>query len=174
MESERFRPLVTAKGRFVSVYLDDSRDTGDAVTTVEAIWRDVRKHLEDQEADQHVVANLEVAILQSQPAVGMQGRGVIATRDRVLFNEPLLSPPPVTELRASDYPYVMPLVERGRWRPTYVFAAVDHVGAGITLHQGDAVRQETVDAAAIPFTSLCPRGGTAMGTYSTRPKKPFA
>ncbi len=31
MESERFRPLVTAKGPFVSVYFDDSRDTADAV-----------------------------------------------------------------------------------------------------------------------------------------------
>ena len=163
MESERFRPLVTAKGRFVSVYFDDSRDTADAVTRVEAIWRDVRKHLEDQGADHHVVANLEVAILHGQPVVGRQGRGVIAMRGRVLFNEPLLSPPPVTELRASDYPYILPLVERGRWRPTYVFAAVDHVGADITLHQGDAVRRETVDGGGYPVHKPVSAGWNGYG-----------
>ncbi len=130
MESERFRPLATTQGPFVSVYFDDSRDTADAVTRVEAIWRDVRKHLEDQGADQHVVANLEEAILHGQPAVGSQGRGVIATHDRVLFNEHLVSPPPATVMRVSDYPYILPLVELGMWRPTYVFAAVDHVGGG--------------------------------------------
>ncbi len=163
MESERFRPLVIAKGRFVSVYFDDSRDTADAVTRVEAIWRDVRKHLEDQGTDQHVVASLEEAILRGQPAVGRQGRGVIATPGRVLFNEHLLSPPPVTALRASDYPYVMPLVERGRWRPTYVFAAVDHVGADITLHQGDAVRRETVDGGGYPVHKPVSAGWNGYG-----------
>ena len=118
MESERLRPLVTAKGPFVSVYFDDSRDTADAVTRIEAIWRDVRRHLEDQGADQHVVANLEEAILRGQPAVGRQGRGVIATHDRVLFNEHLLSPPSVTTLRASEYPYVLQRQCCGIHRPT--------------------------------------------------------
>lgn len=114
MESERFRPLARTQGPFVSVYFDDSRDTADAVIRVEAIWRDVRKHLEDQGSDQQGVANLEEAIVRGQPAVGRQGRGVIATHDRVLFNEHLVSPPPVTTLRASDYPYILPLVEHGR------------------------------------------------------------
>ena len=61
MESERFRPLATTQGPFVSVYFDDARDTADMVTRVEAIWRDVRKHLEDKGTDQRVVANLEEA-----------------------------------------------------------------------------------------------------------------
>jgi hypothetical protein len=52
MRSDRFHSVVTAKGPFVSVYFDDSGDTADAVSRLEAIWRDVRKHLEDQGADQ--------------------------------------------------------------------------------------------------------------------------
>ena len=67
MESERFRPLATVQGPFVSVYFDDSRDTADAVARVEAIWRDVRKHLEDQGTDQHVVANLEKPSCTANP-----------------------------------------------------------------------------------------------------------
>ena len=90
------------------------------------------------------------AILHGQPAVGRQGRVVIATHDRVLINEHLLSPPPATVLRISDYPYILPLVELGLWRPAYIFAAVDHAGADITLHQGDTVRSETVDGGGYP------------------------
>ena len=165
MESERFRPLARTQGPFVSVYFDDSRDTADAVIRVEAIWRDVRKHLEDQGSDQQVVANLEEAIVRGQPAVGRQGRGVIATHDRVLFNEHLVSPPPVTTLRASDYPYILPLVEHGRWRPTYMFAAVDHVGADITLHQGDTVRSETVDGGGYPVHKPATAGRSGYGDF---------
>ena len=165
MESERFRPLATTQGPFVSVYFDDSRDTADAVIRVEAIWRDVRKHLEDQGTDQQVVANLEEAIVRGQPAVGRQGRGVIATHDRVLFNEHLVSPPPVTTLRVSDYPYILPLVEHGRWRPTYMFAAVDHVGADITLHQGDTVRSETVDGGGYPVHKPATAGRSGYGDF---------
>lgn len=163
MKTDRFRPLATAKGRFVSVYFDDSGDTADAVSRRVAIWRDVRKHLEDQGADQQVVENLEEVILRGEPAVGRQGRGVIATPDRVLFNEHLLSPPPVTTLRASDYPYVLPLVEFGRQRPTYVFAAVDRVGADIMLHQGDDARSETVDAGGYPVHKAASAGVNAYG-----------
>ncbi len=165
MESERFRPLARTQGPFVSVYFDDSRDTADAVIRVEAIWRDVRKHLEDQGSDQQGVANLEEAIVRGQPAVGRQGRGVIATHDRVLFNEHLVSPPPVTTLRASNYPYILPLVEHGRWRPTYMFAAVDHVGADITLHQGDTVRSETVDGGGYPVHKPATAGRSGYGDF---------
>ena len=163
MKSESVRQLASTQGPFVSVYFDDSRDTADAVARLEAIWRDVRKHLEDHDADQQVVENLEEAILRGQPAVGRQGRGVIATHDRVLFNEHLLSPPPVTTLRASDYPYVLPLVEFGRRRPTYVFAAVDRVGADIVLHQGDRARSETVDAGGYPVHKAASAGVNAYG-----------
>jgi Bacterial archaeo-eukaryotic release factor family 2 len=165
MESERFRPLATTPGPFVSVYFDDARDTADAVTRVEAIWRDVRTHLEDKGTDQHVVANLEEAILQGQPAVGSQGRGVIATRDRALFNEPLLSPPPATVIRVSDYPYILPLVELGMWRPVYVIAAVDHAGGDITLHRGDAVRRETVDGGGYPVHKPATAGRCGFGDF---------
>ena len=163
MKSERFRPLATVQGTFVSVYLDDSRDTADAVAHVEAVWGDLRKHLEDHGADQDVVVSLESAILHGQPAVGRQGRVVIATHDRVLINEHLLSPPPATVLRISDYPYILPLVELGLWRPAYIFAAVDHAGADITLHQGDTVRSETVDGGGYPVHKPVSAGWNGYG-----------
>jgi hypothetical protein len=147
------------------VYINDSRDTADAVAQLEAIWRDVRKHLEDKGADDDVVVSIEQAILHGRPAVGRQGRVVIAEHDRVLINEHLLSPPPATVLRISDYPYILPLVELGMSRPTYVFAAVDHAGADITLHQTDLVRSETVDGGGYPVHKPATAGFHGYGDF---------
>jgi Bacterial archaeo-eukaryotic release factor family 2 len=165
MQSERFRALAREPGPFVSVYLDDSRDTPEAVERLEAIWRDLREHLEDCDVEEDLIARLERAVLRSRPAVGRRGRGVIATRDRVLINEHLVSPPPATVLRISDYPYFLPLVEHGISRPTYVFAAVDHAGADITLHQGDAVRSETVDGGGYPVHKPVTAGWNGYGDF---------
>jgi len=165
MHSERFRALAREPGPFVSVYIDDSRDTPEAVERLEAIWRDLREHLEGRNVEDALIARLERAVLHSRPAVGRRGRGVIATRDRVLINEHLVSPPPATVLRISDYPYFLPLVELGISRPTYVFAAVDHAGADITLHQGDVVRSETVDGGGYPVHKPATAGWSGYGDF---------
>ena len=74
-------------------------------------------------------------MLHHRPADGRRGRAVIVTNDQVLVNEQLISPPPAMVVRLSDYPYIVPLIELEMQRPTYVFAAVDHTGADITLYQ---------------------------------------
>ena len=163
MESERFRPLVTAQGPFVSVYVDDTRNTADAVSQLDAIWRDLRKHLEDQGADADVIGSLERAVLHGQPAVGRQGRGIIATKERVLINEHLSSPPTATELRISEYPYILPLVEAAVWRPVYLFAAVDHSGADVTLHRRRTITSETVDGGGYPVHKPASAGWNGYG-----------
>jgi hypothetical protein len=108
---------------------------------------DIRRRLEDNGA---VVGVVEAAILHGEPGVGRQGRGIVAPRDGVLINEHLRHPPEATVVRLSEYPYILPLVKLGTLRPTYVFAAVDHLGADITLHQGDTARSETVDGGGYP------------------------
>jgi hypothetical protein len=145
------------------VFIDDSRDTPEAVERLEAIWRDLRAHLEGRDVEAALIARVERAVLHSRPAAGRRGRGVIVTRDRVLINEHLVSPPAATVLRISDYPYFLPLVERGISRPTYVFAAVDHAGADITLHQGDVVRSETVDGGGYPVHKPATAGWSGYG-----------
>ena len=165
MNTERFRTLTAVSGPFVSVYLDDARDTADAVTQLEAVWRDLQKHLHYNGADDDVVVALEDAILRGRAAVGRQGRAVIATHDRVLINEHLSSPPPTTMLRISDYPYLLPLVQLGRWRPTYVFASVDRAGADVTLHQRGIVSSETVDGGGYPVHKPATAGRSGYGDF---------
>ena len=164
MRTERFRPLTTAKGPFVSVYVDDSRDTADADIELDAIWRDVRRDLEDSGVDQPIVAHLERAMLHGRPAVGRRGRGIIATCEGVLVNEHLPSPPAHTVVRVSEYPYILPLVD-GVWRPAYLFAAVDHVGAEVTLHRGDSVRSQTVDGGGYPVHNPATAGRYGYGDH---------
>lgn len=104
MRSERLRWLVTAEGSVASVYFDDSHDTADASGQLEAKWRDIRRRLEELGAAAELVGRLEDAVLHHRPAVGRRGRAVIATADQVLVNEQLLSPPPMTVVRLSEYP----------------------------------------------------------------------
>lgn len=166
MQPERIRLLVSVRGPFVSVYIDDSRDTAGAEAQLDAKWRDVRRHLEDRGVDEDVIVTLEHAVLHSEPAVGRRGRGVIAAADHVLVNEHLVSPPPATVLRVSDYPYILPLVGLGmQRRPTYVFAAVDHVGADITLHRGEIVASETVDGGGYPVNKPVSAGWNGYGDF---------
>ena len=163
MEPERFRPLLSAQGPFVSVYIDDSANTADAVGRREAIWSDLHKHLENQGADGDVIDRLERAVLHGQTAVGSQGRAIIATHEGVLIDEHLSSPLTATELRISEYPYILPLVKAGVRRPVYVFAAVDHAGADVTLHQGATVTTQIVEGGGYPVHKPASAGLNGYG-----------
>lgn len=163
MQSERLRWLVKAEGPFASVYFDDSHDTLDAAERLETEWHDIRRRLEDLGAGAEILDTLEEAVLRHRPAVGRRGRAVIATGDQVLVNEHLAGPPPATVVRLSDYPYVVPLIELETRRPTYVFAAVDHTGADITLHQGGAVRSISVDGGGYPVHKPATAGWNGYG-----------
>jgi hypothetical protein len=165
MRSERLRWLVKAIGPFASVYFDDSHDSPDAVKQLEANWRDIRNHLKTQGANREVIGKLEEAVLDHRPAVGRGGRAVIATSDQVLVNEQLVSPPPATVVRLSDYPYMVPLIELEMQRPTYVFAAVDHAGADITLYQGDTISSTCIEGGGYPVHKPVTAGWNGYGDF---------
>jgi len=161
-DTQRFRTLLTARSPFVSVYLDDSRDTAEADEQVEARWRDVRGDLEDANVDEQLIAELEQAVLRSTPAVGRRGRVIVATPDGVVINEHLPQPPAETHVRVSDYPYLVPLLD-GRWQGVYLFAGVDHEGADITVHDGDGVHSETVEGEGYPVHKPVTAGWNGYG-----------
>lgn len=150
MRSDRLHSLLGARGPFVSIYLDDSHNTADAAAQLKARWRDLYKHLENENVDPTTISRLEVAVLDHRPAVGRRGRIIVATREQTLLNEQLTTPPPATVLRISAYPFVVPLIEFSSQRPTYVVAAVDREGAGVALHQGDTVRTHIVEGGGYP------------------------
>ena len=148
MESNRFHRLAHAAGPFVSVYFDDSHDTGDAAAQLDARLRDVRKHLEEQSVDSATIEMIEQTVRASHPPVGHSGRAVIArldgTRSEILLDEHLLRSPTSTLVRVSELPYLVPVVEHGMLHTGYLTAAVDNTGADITVHGGGS-RTESVE-----------------------------
>lgn len=165
MRSERLKWLAKAEGPFVSVYFDDSHDTADATEQLDAKWRGIRKHLEDQGGGAEIIGMLEEAVLNHRPAVGRRGRAVIATSDQVLVNEQLINPPPATVIRLSDYPYIVPLIDLEMQRPTYVFAAVDHRGADVTLYQGGSISSTSIEGAGYPVHKPVTAGWNGYGDF---------
>lgn len=165
MRSERLRSLVAAQGPFASLYFDDSHDTPEALEHLEAIWRNVRKHLEHREAGAEIADKLREAVVNHRPPVGRLGRAVIATSEQVLINEHLVRPPAATVIRLSDYPYVVPLIELDMQRPTYVFAAVDHIGADVTLYRGDTVGSTSIEGAGYPVRKPATAGWNGYGDF---------
>jgi hypothetical protein len=163
MKSEQFRPLLTARPPFVSIYLNDSRDTADAGDHIAAHWLSLRGELKDKDVSEYILAGLDQAILYSRAGVGQQGRVVVAAQDGVLINTHLPSVPTESVLRVSEYPYVLPLVDADAWRPAYVFAAVDHAGGHITLHQDGDIRSETVDGGGYPVHKPATAGWNGYG-----------
>lgn len=150
MDSQRFRKLLDAPGPFASVYFDDSHDTHDAEEQLDLKWRAVKEGLEEQGADQAVIAGIEDAVINLRPPVGRSGRAVIACADGVVINEHLTRPPESITVRVSEMPYLVPILEHSFDHPDYVLVVVDHTGADITTHIGGALRSEAVDGGGHP------------------------
>ena len=97
------------------------------------------------------------------PPWGAKAARIIATHEGVLIDEHLSSPPTATELRISEYPYILPLVEADVRRPVYVFAAVDHEGADVTLHRGGTVTTQIVEGGGYPVHKPASAGWNGYG-----------
>ena len=148
MKSEHLKPLIAARPPFVSVYLDDSRDSAEAENEIDARRRDIRRQLEGHGVAEQTIAAVEGVILHGPAPVGRRGRAVIAAGGEVLIDVHLAAPPQNTVVRASQYPYFLPMLDA--WRPAYIFAAVDRLGADITVRRGDAVESETLAGEGFP------------------------
>jgi hypothetical protein len=165
MHSDRFRPLVDAKGPFVSIYFDDSHDTEDAAAQLDARLRDVRKQLEEHAIDAAVIAAIDGAVRGAHPPVGRSGRAVIAAGETVVLDEHLIRPPTTTIVRVSELPYVVPIVEHGMLHTRYLRVAVDHTGADISIHRAGRVSTENVDGESYPVHKAKSAEGHEYGKH---------
>lgn len=149
MHADRFRRLLDASSSrgapFISLYFDDSHDTQDAAAQLDARLRDIRKHLEEQSVDPDVIEAVDTAVRAKHPPVGRSGRCVIASGTTIVLDEHLIRPPVATELRVSELPYLVPVVEHGMLHTAYLLVAVDHTGADISLHTDHSTRSEDVE-----------------------------
>lgn len=161
MTIDRFRGLAEAPGPFVSLYVEGSLD--DRLTS--ARWTAIRRHLEDSGVATRTSDAVEQAVLDYRPGSRRRGHGIVAGAQGVLLDEPLVRPPSVTVLRVSDYPYVLPLLGTGASRPPYLVAAVDRLGADLTLHHGHAVAREIVHGEGYPVHKPASAGWNGYGDH---------
>ncbi|EME66681.1 hypothetical protein G352_03741 [Rhodococcus ruber BKS 20-38] len=153
MHADRFADFTTASGPFASVYYEDSHATEDAAKVAELTWRSISEQLERLGTPQAVLDNVERAVTEAPTAVGSGGRAIVANPEGVLVHERLVRPPLRTEVRLSDMPYLLPLVEHGTSGRPYLVAAVDHAGGDLTVYDrhGGVLHEETVTGEGYPI-----------------------
>ncbi len=150
MRTDRLRGLLDSAGPFVSLHFDDSHATHDSARQAESRWSAMHRQLKDSGVPEQLMAAVRNAVLTRAPSVGHLGRLLIAAQDRVLLDERLGVAPPATQIRVSIYPYLLPLCDSTSTQPPHVFAAVDHLGADLTVHAEHGVSVETVVGPGFP------------------------
>jgi hypothetical protein len=165
METDWLRGLLDAPGPFVSLYIDDITDSRDSEKQAASRWSAIHHQLTEGEVAEHVIEDVERAVLGGRPGMGMHGRGIIAGGDGVLINQQLPAGPPYIgmTLRISAYPYLLPLLDFTTSRPSYVFASVDHLGADLTMHHHGAVEHKTVVGEGFPVHKPVSAGWNGYG-----------
>jgi peptide chain release factor subunit 1 len=146
MESDRFRQLLDTPGPFASVYFADPEDPDDVGAQLDLNWRALRQQLEQQGADESVIAEIEYAVMDLRPPIGRGGRAVVAGATGLVLNEYLLRPAAEPVVRVSELPYIVPILEHGFEHSHYLLVVVDPTGAFITTHTDVMRRSETVEA----------------------------
>lgn len=150
LRSDQAHRLLAARGPFASVYFDDSHDAPDAAARLEVVCADLVRELQTRGAGSTLIAVVERAVLDARPTVGHGGRGLIATADGVLIDQRLIVSPPHPLIRLSELPHLSPLIVYGAATRSYVVAAIDHVGADISVQHDDSLHVVTVEGQGFP------------------------
>jgi hypothetical protein len=133
MDVQSLRRLVAVEGPFASVYFDNSHDTEDAAQQLELRWRGLREELLTQGTDMSTLEALDTAVLTAGPPVGRAGRALVAAGGQVLIDEQLPEPPLSAVARASELPYLLPLITQSGHGVAHMVVVVDSAGADLRV-----------------------------------------
>ncbi|GAA0239360.1 Vms1/Ankzf1 family peptidyl-tRNA hydrolase [Cryptosporangium japonicum] len=136
MELEFLSELAVRRGPFATVYLDASHNTPDAERRVDLSWRDARRDLASQGADEATLTALDKAVETAEPAVGPAGRVLVAAHGETLLDRSLPGPPLRIEARWSPLPHVMPLLAQYPDPLPYLVVVADRSGADVSAWAG--------------------------------------
>ncbi|HZS19794.1 MAG TPA: hypothetical protein VFA63_02270 [Pseudonocardiaceae bacterium] len=157
--------MATHHGWVASVYLDVSRDRGDAPHEVRLRWEALAEQLRQQGADDKAVDAVGEAAMQPHAQPGPTGRAIFAGDGRVLYQADLPGPPRRELARWAALPHLLPLLAQ---MPEYVPHLVVRVGrtaATITAFDrtGEQVHGETAEGAHHPVHKT---GGGGAAHYT--------
>ncbi|WP_034262461.1 Vms1/Ankzf1 family peptidyl-tRNA hydrolase [Actinospica robiniae] len=172
MELALLRPLYTAppNAEVVTVHVDTSRQDQDADKRLELTWRDLRRMLEGQGADEPSLAALDPEVGSSPHIAGPQGESLFAAGGRVLGAFSLSQPP--AQSQAMVGPVVDPLetVLDLDHQMAHIVVALDRSGGDITAYPAGAFDPDshrTYDGTTLHLNRVG-AGGPSMASYHRR------
>jgi len=167
MNVDEISRVYQAEGPFVSLYMTTEGATEGAAQRVDLLWKNLRKDLSEQGADDASLGAIE------EHVPGAHTRGdtlaAIAARGSLLYVGNLPEPPKRDIARVSALPYGAPLIEWSQTIVPHVVLVADRRGADILTFLDWAMEAETsVDGDDdLPITKSAP-GGWSQRRYQQR------
>lgn len=131
MKIDWLKPLLTAPGPFVTVYIDATR-TSEGDREVENRWKSVRRSLEKDGADDAVLDTISEEIVRPTRVGGSHGRVVIADETGILVDRVTKTPPAVQKGTYGPFPALLQAAGAADESVDYLRIVVDRLGADLT------------------------------------------
>jgi hypothetical protein len=163
------RDLYKLDGPVVSVHLDTSREDPDPDRRIAIEWRDLRRGLEREGADEATLAAIDERLVGAPHVVGPQGEALFGESGRVVQAHVMAAPPAANG--ANLLPVADPLelvIDRDHQVP-YVVVAVDREGADVDAYavgEHDPVSQHSFNGGTLHISKV--RGGGVSSAHYHR------
>ena len=131
MKIDWLKPLLTAPGPFVTVYIDATR-TSEGDREVENRWKSVRRSLEKDGADDALLDVISEEIVRPTRVGGSHGRVVIADATGILVDRVTKTPPAVQKGTYGPFPALLQAAGAADESVDYLRIVVDRLGADLT------------------------------------------
>ena len=168
---DKVRPLYDHAGPFITLHLDVSRDSENAVQQLDARWTSARRELEEHGIDGPILEQIEARVHEETGVGGAVRRTIVATAEEILLDD--------VRGGASSWPEgvtVGPLPDLAGWlsqvggEMPFILVTADRVGADIEVYTAasrPAVEQTTADGSRADIRKL-PVGGWAHDKIQQR------
>lgn len=171
MRLDRITADLPADVPLATVVLDATRESETGDQAVLTRWKDLRRGLEGQRADEPTLAALDERIRTISRAAGKHGRVLVAARGDVLLDCALAEPPAADEAIYDHGPNVFALARAADEHVRYLLVSVDRSGADLTLHESATARTAGVGATlegGHDELTKANAGGRSQRRYETR------
>ncbi|HEY3870688.1 MAG TPA: hypothetical protein VGM10_20165 [Actinocrinis sp.] len=129
MDTGFLKPLYSAQGHVVSVYIDTERTTPQAGREIAARWKRTGKRLHADGADEATLAAIETAVGSDRGRPAPWGQAIFGADGRVLLTEELRHAPSEQDSEVSTLPHTLPLLAQRSGRSAWILAFAARTGA---------------------------------------------
>lgn len=172
MELALLRPLYAAPpdAEVITVHVDTTRQDRDADKRLELTWRDMRRTLAGQGAEESSLAAIDAEVGATPHVFGPQGESLFAADGEVLGVFSLSRPPQNNQGSVGPVVDPMETVLDLDHQLAYVMVALDRSGGDISAYPAGAFDPEshrTYDGTTLHLTQVG-AGGPSMASYHRR------